>query len=387
MPADLILGINASRARSGGAKAHLVGILGHVEPRVHGFAAVHVWCDPSLLDALPNAPWLIKHCPERAGASMVRQLWWERFVLPGQVRQARCDLLFNVDAGTVCRFRPAVTMSRDMLSFEPGEIKRYGWGKARLRLLLLRSVQQASLRDADGAVFLTRYAGETILGYTGSLNKVAFVPHGVADDFRRPTPTSCPEPHAAGTPIRCLYVSNVAPYKHQWHVVRAVRTLRERGYDAHLTLTGGGAGGGASTAQRRLDAELADSDPGRAFTRQLGYVPHQALPGILAAADLFVFASSCENMPNTLLEAMAIGLPIACSNRGPMPEVLRDGGVYFDPEDPVSIADAMQPLCESIGLRVRLAARAKELASEYSWDRCARETFAFLAEALPRIRG
>ena len=35
-------------------------------------------------------------------------------------------------------------------------------------------------------------------------------------------------------------------------------------------------------------------------------------------------------MPNTLVEAMASGLPIACSDRGPMPEVLGDGGVLFD---------------------------------------------------------
>ena len=76
----------------------------------------------------------------------------------------------------------------------------------------------------------------------------------------------------------------------------------------------------------------------------LGFVPHDDLPSLLAGADLFVFASSCENMPNTLVEAMAIGLPIACSDRGPMPEVLRDGGVYFDPENPESIAAAIETL-------------------------------------------
>jgi len=45
---------------------------------------------------------------------------------------------------------------------------------------------------------------------------------------------------------------------------------------------------------------------------------------------------------NILVEAMASGLPIACSNRGPMPEVLGDAGVYFDPEDPHDIARALR---------------------------------------------
>ncbi len=110
----------------------------------------------------------------------------------------------------------------------------------------------------------------------------------------------------------------------------------------------------------------------------LGFVPHDDLPSLLADADLFVFASSCENMPNTLVEAMAIGLPIACSDRGPMPEVLRDGGVYFDPENAESIATAIETLIRDPGLRMSVAKRAKGLSGQYSWARCAAETWSFL---------
>jgi glycosyltransferase involved in cell wall biosynthesis len=75
---------------------------------------------------------------------------------------------------------------------------------------------------------------------------------------------------------------------------------------------------------------------------------------------------------------MAVGLPIACSDRGPMPEVLRDGGVYFDPENAVSIAEAIEALIRDADLRTSKAARAKHLAAQYSWARCARETWSFL---------
>ena len=85
-------------------------------------------------------------------------------------------------------------------------------------------------------------------------------------------------------------------------------------------------------------------------------------------------------MPVTLLEAMAAGLPIACSSRGPMPEVLEDGGVYFDSEDPDSIAAAIEDLITDPRKRTRLAARAKELSHQYSCPRCARETFSFIAQ-------
>ena len=111
---------------------------------------------------------------------------------------------------------------------------------------------------------------------------------------------------------------------------------------------------------------------------QRDFVAAEKLPELLAESDLFIFASSCENMPNTLVEGMASGLPIACSDRGPMPEVLRDGGTYFDPTDPASIASAIEKLLVDTELRATFARRAAELSREYSWERCARETWAFL---------
>jgi glycosyltransferase involved in cell wall biosynthesis len=90
-------------------------------------------------------------------------------------------------------------------------------------------------------------------------------------------------------------------------------------------------------------------------------------------------------MPVTLLEAMAVGLPIACSNRGPMPEVLENGGVYFDPEDADSIADAIEQIIQNPALRSTISQRAKTLAEQYTWARCADETFAFITETYRKL--
>jgi glycosyltransferase involved in cell wall biosynthesis len=85
-------------------------------------------------------------------------------------------------------------------------------------------------------------------------------------------------------------------------------------------------------------------------------------------------------MPNILIESMAAGLPIACSNRGPMPEVLRDAGVYFDPEKPESIADAVRSLAANAKLRAEKAAAAARIAMQYEWSICAHDTFDFLVK-------
>jgi glycosyltransferase involved in cell wall biosynthesis len=127
-------------------------------------------------------------------------------------------------------------------------------------------------------------------------------------------------------------------------------------------------------------------DPKGEFIRCVGEVPHLELPAVYRRSDLFVYASSCENMPNILLEAMASGLPIACSNCGPMPEVLEDAGLYFDPESPEQIASAMRELIDDHAQRERSSALAYRYAKQYSWERCARSLFSFLAD-IGRMHG
>ena len=151
--------------------------------------------------------------------------------------------------------------------------------------------------------------------------------------------------------------------------------LRREGLPVHLDLVGPA----YPPALKRLQAALALLDPSGGFIRYRGPVPYSELPGVYHQADIGVFASSCENMPNILLEAMAAGLPIACSSRGPMPDVLGDAGAYFDPEQPAEIAEAVRSLIGDEGLRTKYARAAFQRSQTYSWERCAEETLAFVA--------
>lgn len=371
-----MVAIDASRNRSGGAKAHLLGVIGALDPRECGIAGVHVWSYRKLLESLPDAPWLIKHAPLALERTLMHQLWWQFWQLPKEIKVHRCDVLLSTDAGSVCRFLPAVVMSRDMLSFEANEIKRFGFSMARLRLIFLRFMQIHSLRHATGALFLTQYAANVIQRFTGRLRWVSVIPHGIGDEFRQNANARTRSRASSTAEISCIYVSNADMYKHQWQVVRAIAILRRAGHNVRLTLIGGGSG----PAKKLLDAAVASEDPSGDFVEIIDFVPHHEIPRHLAKADIFVFASSCENMPNTLVEAMANGLPIACSNRGPMPEILKDAGTYFDPEKPDSIADAIAKLLSDENLRRTMAAKGNSLSIQYSWSRCAAETWRFLVD-------
>jgi len=369
----IIVAVDASRNRSGGALAHLIGLLGSVDPRDYGINEVHLWSYPRLLSQIPDQSWLVKHCPRQLQQSLPQQVWWQYSRLAKEVVQAGCNILLSTDAGSVCRFLPNVVMSRDMLSFEPKEISRYGaFSVSRLRLYLLKHVQISSLRKSSGAIFLTQYASDVISRHTGTLKSSAIIPHGVGKNFRaKPCHQDWP---SFGSAIQCIYVSNADLYKHQWHVISAISNLRKAGYNISLTLAGAGSG----QAVHRVIEQADICDPTREYVHILPKITHDEVAHHIHKSNIFIFASSCENMPNTLLEGMAAGLPIACSNRGPMPEILKNGGVYFDPESPTSIAKALSSIITQNTLRVSIQTSAFRRSLLFSWERCAIETWQYL---------
>jgi len=373
----MIIGIDASRNRSGGAFAHMVGLITEVIPEQYGVKEIHVWSHKKLLDEIPDRPWLIKHNPIYLEKNIFKQLFWQRFVFKRELELNNCELVFNTTASSLGKFQPNVTLSQDMLPFEPGEMQRYKLGLGRLRLIFLKNTYIRALRYSTAVIFLTRYASKMIQQITGPLSISKVIPHGVNDGFRNIQLTRKWSEEPIGE-IRCIYVSSAAPYKHQWHVVRAIKLLRTQGISISLALVGGGDGG----PQRRLDEEIRLSDTDNDFVTQHPFIHIDDIPNLLSDSDLFIFASSCENMPVTLIEGMASGLPIACSNRGPMPEVLGNGGVFFDPEDPESIADAIKLLIKDPKLRKECVEISYEIASEYLWSTNARKTFEFLVETI-----
>ena len=373
----MIIGIDASRNRSGGTIAHMVGLLSELVPSEHGISEVHVWSHKNLLDEIPEMPWLIKHNPTFLEKNLFLQLFWQRFILKKELEKNKCKIVFNTTSSSIGKFMPNVTLSQDMLPFEPGEMQRYKLGLGRARLFFLKILYIRALRFSSAVIFLTNYASRMIQDVTGPIGNSVIIPHGVKNSFANIQAQRTWSDSLKGD-IRCIYISSAAPYKHQWHVVRAIKLLRNQGVPVTLTLVGGGSG----SAQKRLDREIELSDPTGVFVTKHSFVHLDKIPDLLSQADLFIFASSCENMPVTLIEGMASGLPIACSDRGPMPEVLGEGGVYFDPEKPSSIATAVHSLVKDSTIRINGINISKNIAKEYSWKTSSKMTFAFLVRII-----
>lgn len=378
------IGIDATNLRAGGGVTHLMELLRAAQPADHGIDHVVVWGGKSTLKSLEDQSWLSKRNPSALDKGLLQRTLWQRFRLSQAARYEGCDVLFVPGGSYAGNFHPVVTMSQNLLPFEMHELRRYGWTLFTLKLLMLRLIQSRSFRKSDGVIFLTEYARDVVLSVTCKLRgQICIVPHGLNPRFNKaPKLQGAIADYSDAHPYRVLYVSTIDEYKHQWHVVEAVAALRKQGLPIVLDLVGPA----YPTALKRLNQTLDQVDVERRWVYYHGAIPFNELHLRYAQADLGLFASSCENMPNILLETMASGLPIACSNRGPMPEVIGQAGVFFNPEQPEDIARALRELIELPQTRTELARASYERVQKYSWLRCADETFEFLARIAREFR-
>lgn len=373
----MIIGIDATNLRLGGGRTHLIELLRAANPYQQKFSRVVVWGAKSTLALLDDREWLLKRNPKAQEKGLLGRMIWQRFSLSGEARSEGCDVLFIPGGSYAGSFHPVVIMSQNILPFEWSELKRYGLTLVMLKLLALRITQSISLKRSDGVVFLTDYAKQGVEKVTGSLRaQKTVIAHGLNPRFLMPDEkVFVRRSPKAGEAIRLIYVSIIDQYKHQWHVVEAIAKARKQsGRNLQLDLIGPA----YAPALARLYKAIEEYDPQGEWAHYRGAIDYNDLHSLYAEAHVGIWASSCETFGLILLEMMATGLPVLSSDRGPMPEILGDAGLYFDPEKPDTLVEALLQLLASEGAMHRLALTAHEKAKGYSWERCAAETFGFL---------
>ena len=112
------------------------------------------------------------------------------------------------------------------------------------------------------------------------------------------------------------------------------------------------------------------------------WLSSEELEGLWAITRAFVFPSLYEGFGLPVLEAMARGVPVVCSNSSSLPEVAGDAALLFDPRDVGAIAAAVERVLYDEQLAANLRERGLRRASEFSWERTARLTLAVYARVL-----
>jgi glycosyltransferase involved in cell wall biosynthesis len=124
----------------------------------------------------------------------------------------------------------------------------------------------------------------------------------------------------------------------------------------------------AELRERAVSAGVADD------VRFPAWVSADEVEGLWALAEAFVFPSLYEGFGLPVLEAMARGVPVACSNASSLPEVAGEAALLFDPHDESAIAEALRRLLDDDALREQLRTRGLARVAEFTWERTARLT-------------
>jgi glycosyltransferase involved in cell wall biosynthesis len=120
--------------------------------------------------------------------------------------------------------------------------------------------------------------------------------------------------------------------------------------------------------------------------RFLGRVSEADKPMLMAAAHLFVYPSAYEGFGLDPLEAMSVGCPVISSSGGSLSEVVGEGGLLVPPNDQTALSSSIVRAWGDDDLRAALIHKGRLQASNFTWERTARQTFQLYNHALNRTR-
>lgn len=210
-------------------------------------------------------------------------------------------------------------------------------------------------------------------------DRVHVVHHGVDERFLSHTANGRQQVRdqymRPGDTALMLHVGHCAARKNVETALRAVSRLRQRGVAVRFVQVGGV----FAPDQQRLVEEL---EIGASVTQIPPYLPDEQLLALYDAADVFIFPSLYEGFGIPLIEAMARGAPVVCSDWTLFREVCGDAALFADPRNPDAFADRIANVLSDPALARDLRQRGRERAQHFSWERNAQQTVAVYQKVL-----
>jgi glycogen(starch) synthase len=224
------------------------------------------------------------------------------------------------------------------------------------------TVERWLLPGADAVIALTPSTARMLRGDGIPAGRVHVIPPGY-DPALFAAAAAAADPFPGLPRPRVAYLGRLAPQKDVGTLLEVFARLPA---GTRLLLVGDG-------PDRAALARRAQAFGGRVHFA--GFVPHAAVPAVLAHVDLLVLPSLYEDLSSALIEAMAAGLPVVATRVGGTADLVRDGvnGLLVAPRDPAALAAAISQVLTDPAAAARLSAAAQHTAAGYAWPDLARK--------------
>ena len=311
---------------------------------------------------------------------------WRMLVWLGQLSRAGFNrlvpgaTLFHATEHLLLPLRgvPTVLTVHDLI------FRRYPAHHKRLNRWYLNATMPLYCRRAGHIIAVSEQSKRDLIAAYGISPAKITVIYEAADTRFRPQP---PETVAAireryGLPDRyMLFVGTIEPRKNLGRVLAAFEQLHAEGLTDALVIVGK-----RGWLYDNFFARL-ESSPAKSAVIFPGFVPDADLPAVYAGAQALAFPSEFEGFGLPVLEAMACGTPVVCSNTSSLPEVAGEAAVLVDPLDLEALTAGLRRILTNPDLACDLRVRGLAQAARFSWERAAKETLAVYLRLAPAMHG
>jgi len=170
-----------------------------------------------------------------------------------------------------------------------------------------------------------------------------------------------------------LYIGTLEPRKNISRLIDAFYALKSQENLPHMLVLAGQKGWHYESVFQRIDEYGLKDD-----VKYIGFVKEEEKPTLMNAAEAFVYPSLYEGFGLPVLEAMACGVPVISSQSSSIPEITgKDGAILVNPKNTEELSSAMLKIVKDRSFAEELAQRGLKRSKDFSWDKCAQETFDF----------
>lgn len=243
------------------------------------------------------------------------------------------------------------------------------------RVRYMRAEIELSLKRAGTLITDTEFTRQEVAAFFGwPLEKIFAVPLACSPDFQ---PRSADFVKVELSRFNLAYqgytltIGTIEPRKNLTTLLAAYMRLPISLRKHYPLVLAGYTGWESGNLHRQIETAQSEG-----WLRYLGFVPANLLPLLYSGAKLFAFPSLYEGFGLPVLEAMASGVPVICSNASTLPEVTGDAALFHEPRDVEHLTTLLEQGLQDDIWRMSAIKRGLMRAQNFSWERCTRETLA-----------
>jgi glycosyltransferase involved in cell wall biosynthesis len=371
------IAILAINLRNGGGQTHLINLLSALQD-LYPNERYLVYTNSKLSEKICEHQNIqikkISYIFDRPLLSVI----WENIFLSRDLNKNNIKLLF-IPGGRYARCSiPVVSMFRNALPFSKENIKLYPLLQ-RLKFHLLRRVQIQMFKRSQKVIALNSFGQDIIKKYVNNAECIQVIPHGISKQIRKKK--IAVQTLKRSNEIRVLYVSSYEPYKHHDKVIIELSKICNDGYsvrgvfvgaipDAALDKVRFASGSFCERLKIEWFSEVSQSELISKFYEE---------------ADIAIFASSCENLPNIVLEKMKAGIPLFFHRVRPTMDLVSSNDLSFDIFSSGDLSSVIKRSLDDPSLILKNVTENYRLAKKYDWETTARETRKTLLSCIERV--